>query len=100
MQIDPLTLLPSCMDAAPKRSVYLAPTAPTALAAIESQVSELALFIGPEGGWTPDELELFMTRNIVPARLTDSILRIETAAIAAAAVAQCVLVAAFSNPSR
>ena len=47
----------------------------------------LALFIGPEGGWTDEEIALFAASNLTPARLTATILRVETAAIAAAAIA-------------
>ena len=46
----------------------------------------LTLFIGPEGRWTDDELASFARHEIRPARLTATILRIETAAIAAAVV--------------
>ncbi|HEV7301662.1 MAG TPA: RsmE family RNA methyltransferase [Tepidisphaeraceae bacterium] len=46
----------------------------------------LTLFIGPEGGWTDGELAAFAAAGVQPIRLTASILRIETAAIAAAAV--------------
>jgi 16S rRNA (uracil1498-N3)-methyltransferase len=52
-------------------------------------------FIGPEGGWTPEELALFAESNVQPLKLTDTILRVETAAITTAAIAS-VLVA--SNP--
>ncbi|MBN2841971.1 MAG: 16S rRNA (uracil(1498)-N(3))-methyltransferase [Sedimentisphaerales bacterium] len=43
-------------------------------------------FIGPEGGFTDDEIELFKTAGAIEVRMTDSILRIETAAIAFAAI--------------
>lgn len=48
---------------------------------------ELTLLIGPEGGWTDAETLLFADAGIGGLRLTDTILRVETAAIAAAAVA-------------
>ena len=47
----------------------------------------LALAFGPEGGWTAEELEMFRDRNWVAASLGGTILRAETAAIAAVAVA-------------
>jgi 16S rRNA (uracil1498-N3)-methyltransferase len=47
----------------------------------------LELWIGPEGGWTDAELAAFRRADVGPARLTASILRTETAAVAAAAVA-------------
>lgn len=48
--------------------------------------ASLALFIGPEGGWTDAELKAMLTGGLTPTRLTGTILRIETAAVAAAAV--------------
>jgi 16S rRNA (uracil1498-N3)-methyltransferase len=44
----------------------------------------VALFIGPEGGFTTDEIELARQRHIHPITLGQRILRAETAAIAAA----------------
>jgi 16S rRNA (uracil1498-N3)-methyltransferase len=48
----------------------------------------LALAIGPEGGWTPEELQDFESSQWVAASLGSTILRAETAAIAALAVAR------------
>ena len=45
-----------------------------------------ALVIGPEGGFTDEEIEQMQSWGAQPTRLASSILRIETAAIAAAAV--------------
>ena len=46
-----------------------------------------ALAIGPEGGWTPEEMSLFTTQNWTHVTLGPRILRAETAAIAAIAIA-------------
>ncbi|WP_433966149.1 RsmE family RNA methyltransferase [Tunturiibacter gelidiferens] len=46
-----------------------------------------ALAIGPEGGWTPEEMSLFTTHQWQPVTLGPRILRAETAAIAAIAIA-------------
>ena len=47
---------------------------------------EILLAIGPEGGWTEEELELFHKKGWVSASLGHTILRAETAAIAAVAI--------------
>jgi len=46
----------------------------------------IALALGPEGGWTPEELESFTSAGWKSASLGATILRAETAAIAAVAV--------------
>jgi len=50
-------------------------------------LEEFALAIGPEGGWTQDELDLFQEEKWISVSLGSTILRAETAAIAAVAVA-------------
>ena len=55
--------------------------------------SEVALAIGPEGGWTADEMALFTERAWTHVTLGPRILRAETAAIAAVAIAGATLVA-------
>ena len=49
---------------------------------------EISLAIGPEGGWTDSEMSLFKENGWVAASLGPTILRAETAAIAALAIAQ------------
>ncbi len=48
---------------------------------------QILLAIGPEGGWTPDELDHFQKQGWTSASLGPTILRAETAAIAATAIA-------------
>lgn len=50
--------------------------------------AELSLAIGPEGGWTDSELDLFEKNGWASVSLGTTILRAETAAIAAVAIAQ------------
>jgi 16S rRNA (uracil1498-N3)-methyltransferase len=45
----------------------------------------LLLLIGPEGGWTSGEIDRMLDANLTAVSLTRTILRIETAAVAAAA---------------
>jgi 16S rRNA (uracil1498-N3)-methyltransferase len=47
---------------------------------------EIVLAIGPEGGWAADELQLFHQSGWISASLGRTILRAETAAIAATAI--------------
>jgi 16S rRNA (uracil1498-N3)-methyltransferase len=47
---------------------------------------EIILAVGPEGGWTEEELQQFHTAGWVAASLGSTILRAETAAIAATAI--------------
>lgn len=51
----------------------------------------VALAVGPEGGWTEDELAAFSQNGWRPASLGPTILRAETAAIAALAITLAVL---------
>jgi 16S rRNA (uracil1498-N3)-methyltransferase len=53
----------------------------------ESGATALAIAVGPEGGWTAEEMALFTTHTWQPVTLGPRILRAETAAIAAIAIA-------------
>jgi 16S rRNA (uracil1498-N3)-methyltransferase len=55
------------------------------------ETKSLAIAVGPEGGWTPEELQLFVESGWKPASLGPTILRAETAAIAALAIARAEL---------
>lgn len=52
----------------------------------ETVSSSYALAIGPEGGWTADEMDLFVAHQWQPVTLGPRILRAETAAISAIAI--------------
>jgi 16S rRNA (uracil1498-N3)-methyltransferase len=62
-------------------------TAALKAATSSQQESDTALAIGPEGGWTPEEMSLFTQHQWQPVTLGPRILRAETAAIAAIAIA-------------
>ncbi len=52
------------------------------------KVSSISIAIGPEGGWSEDELEASRQHEFIPIHLGRRILRTETAAIAAVTLAQ------------
>jgi 16S rRNA (uracil1498-N3)-methyltransferase len=54
---------------------------------LRPQLPGVALAIGPEGGWTAEELQWFRESGWTAASLGDTILRAETAAIVATALA-------------
>lgn len=62
-----------------------------ALAQRPAEARSYALAIGPEGGWTSDEMALFTAHHWTPVTLGPRILRAETAAIAAIAIAGSLL---------
>ena len=62
-------------------------TAALQAATSSQQETDTALAIGPEGGWTPEEMSLFTQHQWQPVTLGPRILRAETAAIAAIAIA-------------
>jgi 16S rRNA (uracil1498-N3)-methyltransferase len=62
-------------SAVPIRQLLLSPQPP----------SKLLLLIGPEGGWTAGEIDKMLSAHLTAVSLTKTTLRIETAAVAAAA---------------
>jgi 16S rRNA (uracil1498-N3)-methyltransferase len=53
--------------------------------AVAPHEGPLALLVGPEGGWSEEELSLMHDQGIVPVRFGQRVLRTETAGIALAA---------------
>jgi 16S rRNA (uracil1498-N3)-methyltransferase len=66
-------------------------TAALTAARISTPGPDTAIAIGPEGGWTPDEMALFLQHHWQPVTVGPRILRAETAAIAAIAIASTYL---------
>ncbi len=62
-------------------------TGTTLKQALAQAAPPVSLAIGPEGGWTADELKAFTDSGWISASLGSTILRVETAAIAAVAIA-------------
>jgi len=56
--------------------------------------AQFVLAIGPEGGWTDEELAAFQQSGWISASLGNTVLRAETAAIAATAI----VASALSGP--
>jgi 16S rRNA (uracil1498-N3)-methyltransferase len=101
----PLTDLADCWrnaaDVAP--AAWLLSTEPgaqSAASALRAGPAPNLLLVGPEGGWTDDELILLGQYPIKRVRLLQSILRVETAAIAAAALVLSIAMSAVDEASR
>ena len=67
---------------------FLHPEAETAFKAYSSSrpVGSIALWVGPEGGFSEPEVEQVIQRKITPVQLGPRVLRTETAALAAVSV--------------
>jgi 16S rRNA (uracil1498-N3)-methyltransferase len=89
MQISEPIAVKSFVTNVESKAAYLStdPTAMPLMRVTGDNRCSLALFIGPEGGWTDEEISLLDSLNLTPARLTATILRVETAAVTAAAIA-------------
>jgi len=70
--------------------LILAPGADGALARKARPARPLAILIGPEGGWSPAELDLAARAGCEPLALGPRVLRTETAGLAAMAAMQTV----------
>jgi 16S rRNA (uracil1498-N3)-methyltransferase len=92
LRIDPLTPLAEVLSATANAWFMSTQGAATPIAKLlqsPSLPAALTIFIGPEGGWTGDELARFDAAGSAAVALTSTILRIETAAITAAAAVSC-----------
>jgi len=74
-----------------ERSTTLHHVVSETLAANGDETPALCMAIGPEGGWTAEEEAVFDVENWKPVSLGPRILRVETAAISAMAVAAALL---------
>jgi 16S rRNA (uracil1498-N3)-methyltransferase len=95
MRIEPLTELPVIIDRAKAAGsalwhLSLEEDGVSILQLIPALPEALTVLVGPEGGWSPEETGAFRAAQIMPVRLTRTILRVETAAVAAAAIIQAV----------
>ncbi len=91
MRIDALTRLSDALrDASAAGACYHLSTASRAQPVLHllarDAPSALTAFIGPEGGWTDEEGAQFDAAGAVGIRLTSTVLRVETAAVAIASI--------------
>jgi 16S rRNA (uracil1498-N3)-methyltransferase len=88
MQITPLTPLTDVLTTLSGHAAYLSTASgcQPLSSILNPPSSSLTLFVGPEGGWTDAEIASFADRHLTPVTLGETILRVETAAMAAAAV--------------
>jgi 16S rRNA (uracil1498-N3)-methyltransferase len=85
---DPVALKKAVLEEQGSRIVLAETEDQTSLKAVLAECPQpVALAFGPEGGWSGAELALFNAGGWKPASLGHTILRAETAAIAAVAVA-------------
>ena len=92
MLIDELTDLDAFLQSLPGPGWYCS-TEPGAVPAADAPVNgpDLRLLIGPEGGWTDEEIRNLRHAGLTPVSLGDTILRIETAAVAGAAIVAAIV---------
>lgn len=88
MQITPLTPLNDVLATLSGPTAYLSTASgcQPLSSILNPPSSSLTLLVGPEGGWTDSEIASFADRHLTPITLGETILRVETAAMAAAAV--------------
>ena len=96
MKIEPLTKLATFVEQArtgelSARHLSLLEDSVSIIELAASFPPALTILVGPEGGWTSEEVEGFKAAGVGPIRLTQTILRVETAAVAAAAIIQSAL---------
>jgi 16S rRNA (uracil1498-N3)-methyltransferase len=96
MRIEGLTNLPAFLGRVTAPAWYFS-TAPSAVPVMQAAervpagTRQLTLLIGPEGGWTEDEIAAFEKAGLTGVSLGATILRIETAAVAAGVLAAAVV---------
>ncbi|MGA2545805.1 MAG: RsmE family RNA methyltransferase [Rectinemataceae bacterium] len=76
----------------PKILFHEAPLAQSSMHGYLTEAPEaVVLCVGPEGGFTPEEVDFFLHEGFKPLRLAGAVLRAETAALYAIATAQIIL---------
>lgn len=69
-------------DLLPNTAFYLNMSGAPLREKINDEMKDIAVFVGPEGGWSEDESEFFEKHNILAVSLGEQVLRAETASVA------------------
>jgi 16S rRNA (uracil1498-N3)-methyltransferase len=92
MVVQPPAPLAACLASADGPALFCHPEGPLDFRAALADVQDrLTLMVGPEGGWSPEELDLARRRGLTGARFGARVLRTETAGLALAAAATALL---------
>jgi 16S rRNA (uracil1498-N3)-methyltransferase len=90
MRIEPVLTVAEIVEKVRGKTTWCLSTEPDSEPLLEltnrPPPKSLVMLVGPEGGWTDDEIALFRSCGIKSVKLAGTILRVETAAVAAAAV--------------
>ena len=70
-------------------ALMLEPTASDRFTDLQAGIRDIALAIGPEGGWSEHDMRHLIERNFKGVRIGPRVLRTETAGLAAIAALQC-----------
>ncbi|CDM25505.1 Ribosomal RNA small subunit methyltransferase E [Castellaniella defragrans 65Phen] len=92
MRIHPPAPLAACLEAVDGPALFCHPEGRLDFRAALADVRDgLTLMVGPEGGWSPEELALAQRRGLRGVRFGPRVLRTETAGLALAAAATALL---------
>ena len=92
MVVQPPAPLAACLESVGGPALFCHPEGPLDFRAALADVQDrLTLMVGPEGGWSPEELDLARRRGLTGARFGARVLRTETAGLALAAAATALL---------
>lgn len=90
-EVHPSAPVPRAIAAAPEGTRLLLDAAAYQPLAGFTMTTPVVIAIGPEGGFDSREREEMIEAGFTPVRIADSVLRFETAGIAALAVVRCLL---------
>ncbi len=86
LTIHPIRTLQEALDSLPKGTLSVVLTfseRPLAQVLTQHKDTPVALFVGPEGGWSEEDMAIFDQHHTLKASLGQTVLRAETAAICA-----------------